>query len=411
MPAPVPSPLRRKRFFLAAVAIGVLLTAWSLRPRRQQIELSDGSRLVVDRVTAGPNHSRPAPLTWNHLRVALRNGSWPRFTETGPDNSVALWIDESLRPQVRDKLVLVDRYGWRWSPYRSSLGVSPIVFPTMESTAPLNLEVVQGTDVIRRVTLTPPARNVSPVAWEAETLPLERRSGRLGFRLESFDIQTHEGPPSGCSGRARMSMTWNGHPIRPRMPSLRFVDSLWREDDHWDWGIDGKFGTDLSPHGVLWRVHVLIGRSWTEPLEPDEEVLLEPDTASPTPVQSWDRTVAGIPCRITWTDAAGKVAIPSRFSGPDATWYALGAKVTVELPPEQRMAAPSTSLRIDFVAPDGSIAHRGIVEAIPRSKGLWGANTGAAKLPERCRIRVGIDLLQTVEFTVKPRIVGPTAPR
>ena len=374
-------------------------------PGPQRIKLSDGTTLDILRVTVGPNHSCPVPLTSAHVRIALQARAWPRFTQDGLDNSVALWIDERRRPAVPDQLVLVDRFGWRWSPERGSLGVSPILFPAVESTQPLKLELLHESEVLRSVTLKGPAKAVSPVEWDADELPLEKQSGRLGFRLESFDVVPHVGPPSHCTGRAKMSMTWNGRPIRPQLLQLRLVDSLWRKDDHWNWGADGRFGTELSPHGVVWRAQVLVGRAWDEPLEPDEEMLVEPDWSRPEPVQAWEQEIAGIPCRISWTDTRGKVLLPSRFRKGTASWYALGAKVAVELPPAPTRNDGVTNLRIDFLAPDSSVVHQGIVSTVPGASWLQGTNSGVAPLPERYRIRIGVDVLQPVEFTVRPRIV------
>lgn len=386
-------------------AVSLALMAWWFWPGPQRIELSDGTTLDILRVTVGPNHSCPVPLTKANVRLAMQAGAWPRFTRDGLDNSVALWIDEHRRPTVPDRLVLVDRFGWRWSPERGSLGVSPILFPAVESTQPLNLELLDESEVLRSVTLKGPLKAVSPVEWDPEQLPLEKQSGRLGFRLESFNVVPHAGAPSHCTGRAMMSMTWNGRAIRPQLLQLRLIDSLWRKDDHWNWGADGRFGTELSPHGVVWRAQVLIGRAWDEPLEADEETLIEPDWTRPEPVQAWEQEIAGIPCRISWTDTRGKVLLPSRFTKAGASWYALGAKVAVELAPQQGSRDRTTNLRIDFVAPDGSVVHRGIVSTIPGASWLRGANSGVAPLPERYRIRIGVDAFQPVEFTVRPRIV------
>ncbi len=382
----------------------VILAVAVFWPRRQRILLSNGSVLEVVQVTVGPRHSCPVPITTASIRSAIqrRRFRWQHYEVFADDNTVGLWF-EKQKKAWNDSLYLVDRHGWRWAPLNRSRE-SPILFPSIDNGFPVDVEVVAGGSVYGRSRLAIPAGAPSRDDWEPDSFPVRQTSGPLKFELTGFELTVPDKIPSEASVRLKMEMTWNDHSFRPDFVSPSLIDSRRREDAP-DIAPDGSFTTYLSPHDTLWQLQFLVGRDRGQPLDADEEITFEPDWESPEGVRVWDQTVAGVACRFAVSRSSDKISVPSLLPGAKIPWRALGTKVVAE--PDHGTGA---SVRIDFLNLEGNVIHRGIVQELTiagdrhRTSRASGANTGAVALPDRYRIRVGIDVPRPVMLNLDPRI-------
>ena len=405
--AAVPARRRWRSWAVWAAVILVATVAW---PRRQRIALPNGSVLEVTQVSLGPRHTCPIPITVASIKAAIgrRSFRWPHFETFGEKNTIGIWFDRPNRSRD-DALYLVDRSGWSWAPLMNSRE-SPILFPPIDHRPPVCVAAVARRQPSARSPLAIPARTPPRNDWQPDTLPVRRTDGPLDFELKDFEVVVAEKIPSEASVRLKMEMTWNGHPFCPHLVSPSLVDTRRREDDP-EIAPDGRFITHLSPYDTLWQLQFLVGRDREQLLEADEEIVFEPDWEDADQVRIWDQTVAGIRCRFAVSRGSDKIVVPSLRSGTETSWRALGTKVVAE--PEHGSGA---SVRIDFLDLDGHVIHRGIVDKLVvtshlpgrRTTGAYGSNSGAINLPDRYRIRVGIDVPCPVMLTLRPVVVVPT---